>query len=116
MARRSLLLITIVIVVGLVSIAQALYFAGLSTTPIQDAELDSISYFAPFQPVAIFYALVELPLLGVPLNIILLLMLLYFSGYFSSRSIWIKLALFFVAWSIVSVIGSMAVLRAVWHV
>ena len=115
MARRNLLLLTVVIVVGLISAVQALYFTGINITPIQDAELDSISYIAPFQPVAIFYAY-DLPLLGIPFNIILLLLLLYFSGYFSSRPAWIKLVLFLIEWAAVSVIGSIVVLRAVWHV
>jgi hypothetical protein len=116
MKRKSVLLAFAIAVVAAVSVLQAMYFMGADVTQAQDEILDTISYIFPFQPVVVFYAFDKSPLMGIPCNVILLLLLLIFSGFFSSRPTWMKIALFLTEWLVLSIVGSVVVLRAVWHV
>jgi hypothetical protein len=116
MRHRNTLLASATIVVTIISAAQAMYFGNHNISDSNIISLDSISYVFPFQPVAVFYAIAESPFYGIPFNVVLFVMLLYSSGFFSNRPLWVKVGLFLAEWLLLSLIGSVLVLRAVWHV
>jgi hypothetical protein len=116
MAQKNWLLLAAFVAVFGVSAIEALYFAGYRFTYIENSQVDSLAYVFPFQPVALMYAVDINPWLGVPLNLLSLFGLLYCSAFFSHRPRWQKLALFIGEWLILSILGSVMVLKAVWNV
>ena len=116
MAKKNWLLLAAFIAVFGLSAIEALYFAGTKMVYINDRQVDTLAYVYPFHPVALMYALDVNPWLGVPLNLLALLGLIYCSAFFSRAPRWQKLVLFIGEWLVLSVFGSVVVLKAVWNV
>lgn len=113
--RASILKAIPLSLILLLSLAEAAYFSG-ATFLDSGKVLDSMSLYAPFQPVAIMYAWSASPLLGVPLNVGLFALLLYSSRMFTQRPVWQKALLFAVEWLVITALATWFMLKAVWGV
>jgi hypothetical protein len=115
MKRAYFAVLSSALLVLIVSYSQAIYFAGYR--PGRSTGIfDSLSLYAPFEPVAIMYAKNMSPYWGVPLNVAMFVLLWMTAAFLRKRPIWQRSVFFAAEWLLATLASTWFLLKSAWGV